>query len=372
MAKRDYYEILGLSKNASVDDIKKAYRNLAMKHHPDKGGDAEKFKELSEAYAVLSDQQKREAYNQFGHDAFSQQYSQEDIFRGADFEGFEELFKRAGFGGSPFEDLFGQFFGFGRSRGGRRKQYGADLITDIEISLEEAAKGVKKDLNINHTRACIHCKGSCAEPGSEKKTCDTCKGNGQVQHVRSSGMMRFVSVSTCNKCRGEGVIITQACKTCRGSGVQYQEETVKVDIPTGIENGMRLRLDGMGEAGHDGSGDLYVNVFVKKHSLFERNEDDLYLKIPISFAQAALGCDLEVPTLFGKARLHVPAATQSHTMFRLRGEGVPNLRSHSKGDQYVQVVVKVPDKLSTKQKELLKEFESESNKKKGFFDNLFC
>lgn len=371
MTKRDYYEILGISKSASVDDIKKSYRKLAMEHHPDRGGNAEKFKELSEAYAVLSDQQKREAYDQFGHDAFSQQYSQEDIFRGAHFEDFEELFKRAGFGGSPFEDVFSQLFGFGQRQRGRRKQYGADLITDIEITLEEAAKGVKKELNIRHTRACAHCKGSCAEPGSEKKTCDTCKGNGQVQHVRSSGFMRFVTVAACNKCRGEGVIITQSCKSCKGSGVQYQEETVKVDIPVGIENGMRLRLDDMGEAGHDGSGDLYVNVFVKKHEIFERDEDDLYLKVPVNFAQAALGCDLEIPTLFGKAKLHVPAATQSHTTFRLRGEGIPNLRSRSKGDQHIQVIIKVPDKLNTKQRDLLKEFEKESEKKKGFFDNLF-
>ncbi len=370
MAKRDYYEILGVSKTATPDEIKKAYRNLALKYHPDKGGDAEKFKEISEAYAVLSDQHKRASYDQFGHEGFSQQYSQEDIFRGAHFEDFEDLFRRAGFGGGGFEDIFGDFFGFGGSSRTRRRQRGADLVTELEITLEEAAKGVKKDIPLRHTRMCSRCSGTRGEPGSGAETCSTCRGTGQMQQTRSAGMMRFVTVVPCNKCKGDGVIIKEPCRQCKGSGAEYKEEVVKATIPPGIENGMQLRLEGLGEAGPAGSGDLYVTIYVKKHELFEREGDDLYLEVPVRFTQAALGCDLEVPTLFGKAKLHVPPGTQPNTTFRLRGEGLPNIRTRKQGDEYVRLTVQVPKKLSEKQKQLLKEFDAETPKK-GLFEGLF-
>lgn len=370
--KRDYYEILGVSKSATPDEIKKAYRNLAMKHHPDKGGDAEKFKEISESYAVLSDPQKRSSYDQFGHEGFSQQYSQEDIFRGAHFEDFEDLFKRAGFGGgaSGFEDMFGEFFGFGSGSRRGRRQRGANLVTELEITLEQAAKGVKKEIPIKHTRMCSRCRGSRGEPASGVETCNQCRGSGQMQQTRQAGMMRFVTVVTCNKCSGEGIIIKEPCKSCKGSGTEYREEVISATIPQGIENGMQLRLEGLGEAGPGGTGDLYITVYVKKHDLFEREGDDLYLRIPVRFAQATLGTDLEVPTLFGKAKIHVPAGTQSHTTFRLKGEGLPNVRNHKKGDEYVQVIVQIPKKLSEKQKQLLKEFDAEIPKK-GIFEGLF-
>lgn len=366
--KKDYYEILGVQKNTGKDEIKNAYRKLALKYHPDRNkepGADEMFKEISEAYAVLSDEKKRATYDQYGHAGFDQRYSQEDIFRTADFSDFEDVFSQFGF--SPFESMFGQMFGFGGRRGGRRAmERGADLETVLEISLEDAAKGVKRDIDYNHTKACPKCRGSGSEAGSAKSACGTCGGRGQVQQTRRAGPMSFYTVTTCPKCRGEGSIVEKPCKSCSGSGKSSEHEHIKVSIPSGIESGMRIRLEGMGEHGRDGPGDLFVRVYVKPHQVFERQNDELLITQPISFARAAIGGGIEVPTLFGKANLHIPAGTHSHTVFRMKGEGMPHLGRGGKGDQMVRVLIEVPKKLSKKQKEILEEFEKEKEKK-GLF-----
>jgi molecular chaperone DnaJ len=372
--KRDYYEVLGVAKGASTEELKQAYRKLALQFHPDRNKDKgaeERFKEISEAYAVLSDEKKRAQYDQYGHAGFDSMYSREDIFRSADFSDFEDLFEGFGFGGDPFGGMFGSMFnmgGLGRSRGGRRREYGASLETAVEISLEEAAKGLKKDITYNRTKACAKCKGSGSEPGSERKTCDACGGRGQVQQTRRAGPMAFYTVTTCGKCRGEGEVVENPCKSCNGTGKVSEHEHIKVSIPEGVQSGMRLRLDDLGEFGKDGPGDLFVRIYVKKHQVFERQEDDLALEVPLTFGRAALGGEMEVPTLFGKARLHIPPGTQSHTVFRLKGEGMPRLGRSGKGDELVRVVIEVPKKLSKRQKELLEELEKEEKeKKKGLF-----
>lgn len=375
--KRDYYEILGIHKSASVDDIKKAYRKLAFEYHPDKnkGPNAEeKFKEISEAYAVLSDGQKRATYDQYGHEGFDQRYSQEDIFKGAHFEDIEDLFQQFGFsdpfGGGTFSQFFGG--GFGKRSRGKKADYGSDLEIGTEITLEEVAKGVKKRVEITHSRFCRKCDGSGADESSSVRKCEQCNGSGQTQQMRTMGPMRFYTVVTCNKCKGHGGVIEKPCTECKGSGKVREREKINVDIPKGIQNGMQIRLENMGEQGRDNAGDLYITVYVKKHDKFEREKDNLYIEIPITFAQAALGDTAEVPTLFGKAKLHIPAGTQSHTIFRLKGEGLPNINTERMGDEFVRVIVSVPDKLTSKQKELLKEFygvekENKDGKKKGFF-----
>ncbi|MEK6982351.1 MAG: molecular chaperone DnaJ [Candidatus Micrarchaeota archaeon] len=349
MSKKDYYEILGVNKTSSADEIKSAYRKLAFQFHPDKNksSDAEnKFKEISEAYAVLSDPQKKSTYDQYGHEGFSQQYSQEDIFRNANPEDFGDMFRNFGFG-----DV-GDLFGGGRRRG----DYGADLQYELDISLEEAAKGAKKDIHLKHSTSCSHCDGNGIEPGSEIIRCQTCNGRGQVQQARTLGAMRFVTASTCNKCRGAGKIPTKLCKECDGEGSEYKSETISVDIPAGVEDNMTLRLDSQGEFGKDGNGDLFIIIRIKPHSIFKRDGDDLWIEVPINFIQAAIGDKIEVPTLFGKASFDVPSGTQSHSVFRLRSEGIVNIRSKKKGDEYVRVIVKVPEKLTGRQKELLEEF----------------
>lgn len=364
-SKRDYYEILGVPKGASQDEIKSAYRKLALKYHPDRNKEAgaeEKFKELSEAYAVLSDEKKKATYDQYGHSGFDQMYSQEDIFRGANFSDFEDMFG----GESPFGEMFGSMFGSMFSGRGRRGQVGADLQTEITITLEEAAKGIKKDLTYNHTKACAKCSGSGSESASGRKTCSMCKGRGQVQQARRAGPMHFYQTISCPTCRGEGSTVEKPCKECSGVGKISQKEHVKVNIPAGISDGMRMRLEGLGEFGRDGTGDLYVFINVKEHQKFKRDDDDIYIEMPISFVQATLGEDIEVPTLWGKAKLQIPAGTATHTVFRLRGEGMPVLNRNSKGDQLVRVIVEVPKKLTGRQKELLKEFEKEGEKK-GIF-----
>ncbi len=367
MTKRDYYEILGIPKNASKDEIKKAYRKLAMKYHPDRNkapDAAEKFKEISESYAVLSNDQKRAQYDQYGHAGFDRMYSQEDIFRTADFSDFEDLFK--GFGFEPFGGMFGSMFSSMFRGAGPRGDYGADLEVNVEITLEEAAKGTKKDISYHHSKACSRCNGSGGEPGSGVKTCENCNGNGQVKTTRRAGPMAFYTVTTCSKCRGEGTTVENPCKECKGLGKVSSKEHIKADIPAGIHSGMRLHLRGLGEYGHDAPGDLYVRVFVTEHETFQRDGDNLYINMPISFPRAALGGEIEVPTLFGKAKLRIPAGTQSHTVFRLKDEGMPRLNKSGNGDEMVRVIIEVPKKLSKKQKDLLKEFEGEKPKK-GLF-----
>jgi molecular chaperone DnaJ len=370
MTKRDYYEVLGVQKGAGKDEIKKAYRKLALKFHPDRNkdeGSAEKFKEISEAYAVLSDEKKREQYDQYGHAGFDQMYSREDIFRNANMRDFQDIFQDMGMGGDPFGGIFGSMFGnMFRGGGGRSRDIGADLEIEVAISLEEAAKGIKKEITYHRSKACKRCSGSGNEPGTKVQQCEACGGRGQVQQARRAGPMAFYTVTTCPKCRGQGKRAEHPCKSCAGSGKQSANEHLKIEIPPGIHSGMRLHMGGLGAYGKDGHGDLYVRVFVQPHERFERDGEDLWVKMPISFPRAALGGDVKVPTLFGHAKLHIPAGTQSHTVFRLRDEGMPRLKGRGKGDEMVRVIVDVPKKLTKKQKELLKEFEGEKPKK-GLF-----
>jgi len=363
--KRDYYEILGVNKNASADEIKAAYRKLAMQYHPDrnKSPDAEeKFKELSEAYAVLSDQNKRQQYDQFGHAGIDMRYSQEDIFNGAD---FEDLFRDLGFGG---------FGGFGRGGGifdiifgGRREgpRRGSDLLYELAISFDEAASGKSVNMEVPRTETCDVCNGSGARPGTSPKTCQTCRGSGQVSRTQNTPFGRFMTTSTCGTCRGSGNIIDSPCIECHGSGTVQRRRKLEVKIPPGVDTGTRLRVPGEGEAGEKGGppGDLYVEIQVKPHSIFTRSDDDVIMEAPISFTQAALGDEIIVPTLDGKAKMKIPPGTQSGHVFRLKGKGFPRLHISGKGDQLVKIKVEVPTKLTEKQKQLLREFSEISGEK---------
>ena len=358
--KRDYYEILGVQKGASVDDVKKAYRNLALKHHPDrvapdkKKEAEERFKEISEAYAVLSDSQKRSQYDQFGHAGIDSKYSSEDIFRNAD---FSSIFEDMGVGGDMFEEILGSFgmFGGGSHRRSRGPGKGRDLEFEMEISFEEAAFGTKKTINIPRHQTCDACSGSGAKPGTRKTDCPTCNGRGQVLY--SAG---FINVSqTCPKCRGEGSTIKSPCAKCDGAGKVRNTQKIEVTIPAGVDTGSRLRIQGEGDAGSRGGlpGDLYIYIHVKDHAIFQRHGYDIICEVPISFTMAILGGDVEVPTLTGNVMMRIPEGTQSGRIFRLGGKGVKNLRGYGTGDQMVKVVVETPVRLNSEQKRLLKEFE---------------
>ena len=360
MEKRDYYEVLSVSRDADGTEIKKSYRKLAIKYHPDKNPDdheaEEKFKELGEAYDVLSDDQKRSAYDRYGHRAFSNGTGASaggGGFGGADpFDIFREVFGGAGGGGgSIFEEFFG---GGGRGRSERRKR-GSDLRYDLQISLEEAAAGVEKELKIERLVNCDTCKGSGAKGGSsEVRTCSTCGGMGQV--ITSRGF--FQVQQTCPDCNGSGEVISNPCPDCSGEGRKDGSSHIKLKIPAGIMEGGRLRSVGHGDAGRQGgsAGDLYVVIHVKEHEVFERDDSDLFCEIPLSFTLAALGGDLTVPTLDGQASIKIPAGTQTNTSFRLRDKGMPDLQTGRKGDLLVNVQVEVPVKLNKKQEELLTEF----------------
>jgi molecular chaperone DnaJ len=362
--KRDYYEILGVQKGASPDDIKKAYRNLALKYHPDrvtpdkKKEAEEKFKEISESYAVLSDSQKRSQYDQFGHAGIDSKYSSEDIFRNAD---FSSIFEDMGVGGEMFEDILGSFGMFGgssrrRSRGAGR---GRDLEYEFEISFEEAAFGTKKTINIPRQVACDACSGSGAKPGTKKINCPTCDGRGQVLY--SAG---FINVSqTCPKCRGEGSTIKSPCSKCDGAGKVRSTQKIEVTIPAGVDTGSRLRVQGEGDSGSRGgpSGDLYIYIKVKEHPIFQRHGYDIICEVPIGFPLSSLGGEVEVPTLTGNVMMRIPEGTQSGRIFRLSGKGVKNLRGYGMGDQMVKVVVETPTHLNSEQKRLLREFEKSCN-----------
>jgi len=367
--KRDYYEALGVGKQASKDEIKNAYRKLAMQYHPDRNKSPvaeEKFKEISEAYAVLSDDEKRAQYDQFGHAGIGQKYSAEDIFRGAD---FSDIFRNMGFGGfdTIFESIFGGFGG--RQRGPSR---GQDLRFDAEITLEQAAKGATLKVDIPRTSKCLTCGGNGAQHGTSPRTCTGCNGTGQVQHVQTTGFARMVRIGTCSKCRGRGQIIDNPCKTCRGSGVIAKTSTIDVKIPAGVDEGHRLRLREQGDVSLEGGrpGDLYVVIHVKPDPRFDRDEADLIHTIQISFPQAALGTEVEVPTIDGVAKLKIPAGTESGALFKLRGKGMPRVEGYGRGDQIVRVDVKIPAKLTSKQKQLIQELAKELDgalDKKSFF-----
>jgi molecular chaperone DnaJ len=356
--KRDYYDVLGISRDASKDDIKRAYRKLAMKYHPDrnKSTDAEeKFKEISEAYAVLSDDEKRSQYNQFGMSGISGRYSWDDIFKEAD---FDSIFRDMGFGG--FDSIFNIFFG-GRSRRRYGPRKGADLQYNLEISLEEAAFGLKTEVDVPGLSTCETCKGSGVKPGTGSKTCPKCNGTGEIRHTRNFGFTRFIEVETCKECGGRGVFVENLCPTCKGTGTVQRLRKISLKIPPGIDEGYQLRLAGEGEPGIQGGpkGDLYVSISLKSHRLFERKGDDILCDVHISFTQASLGTKISVPTIEGKARLKIPAGTQTGTVFRLKGKGIPHLHRWGKGDQLVRVIVRTPTNLTQRQKELISELEKE-------------
>jgi molecular chaperone DnaJ len=356
----DYYELLGVARDASEADLKKAYRKLAVKYHPDKNpGDATaeaKFKEISEAYDVLKDADKRAAYDRYGHAAFKQGgMGNAGGGRGGmgghdPFDIFREAFGGGG-GGGIFEEFFG---GGGGSRASGGAEHGADLRYDLEISLEEAAKGTEKEIRYRRPVSCKKCGGSGAEPGSKKVTCPTCGGAGQVTSNR--GFISFRQV--CPSCQGAGQTIEKPCSDCRGEGRVMDSSTVKVRIPAGVATGSKLRSAGKGEAGHMGgqAGDLYIIIHVKDHELFERHDNDLFCEVPIKFTLAALGGSISVPTLFGKGSLKIPAGTQTGTTFRLREQGIPALRGARKGDLLIRVQVEVPTKLTSDQKSKLEDY----------------
>jgi len=371
--KRDYYEVLGVDRNASDTDIKKAYRMLAKKYHPDVNPgdkDAEaKFKEINEAYGVLSDPQKRQQYDRYGHDGLN----------GTGFDGFGNF----GFG---FDDIFESFFGgspFGRSttRQNRGPRRGTDLNYTLEIDFKDAVFGARKEFRITRLQTCSSCGGTGAKPGSSPQTCRHCNGTGQIRHVQSTPFGQMVNMRTCDVCKGEGTIISNPCEQCHGSGRVQKSSTINIDIPAGIDNGQTISLRGEGESGIKGGppGDLYVSIRVKEHPIFKREGYDVICELPITITQAALGAEIEIPTLEGKMKYEIPEGTQTGTVFRIRNKGIKHLRSNSKGDLFVRVNVEIPTKLSAKQKEILRQFAEVSGddvfvQRKNFFEqvkNLF-
>ncbi|HLD87379.1 MAG TPA: molecular chaperone DnaJ [Candidatus Nanoarchaeia archaeon] len=368
---KDYYKTLGVPKGASTDEIKKAYKSLAKKYHPDINKDpsaSDKFKEINEAAAVLGDEKKRGQYDLHGT-ADAQQQGQG--FSGFDFSDFMNQSQGFGFN---FDEIFDTFFGgagFGRSRR-RQQRQGYDLRYDIEITLEEAALGISKEISIPRLEQCESCEGSGAATPSSIETCPQCNGKGMTAQTQRTPFGIFQTQSACRKCAGEGRVITEECESCDGTGVVKKTRKIEVKIPKGAENGTNLRVRGGGEAGERGvpAGDLYIVVHVKKHKVFEREGDDLHLKVPLPFSIAALGGKIDIPTLDGKAELEVPAGSQSNTVFRLKGKGIPHLDGEGKGDLYAEAIISVPQKLSKRQRELLREFETESDKK-GFFKEIF-
>jgi molecular chaperone DnaJ len=353
MAKKDYYEVLGVNRDADDAAIKKAYRKLAMKHHPDRNPEEkgksseEKFKEAKEAYEVLTDPDKRAAYDRYGHAGVNASAA-----AGAQGAGF-----------SNFADAFGDIFGdiFGQARGGRTNAYrGADMRYNLEISLEAAAHGTETKIRIPTMDQCATCHGSGAKAGTQPKTCATCNGQGQVRMQQG-----FFSIQqTCPKCHGAGKVISDPCATCQGAGRIKQHKTLSVKIPAGVDEGDRIRLSGEGEAGANGGppGDLYVQLHLKPHAVFQRDHDELHCEMPITFTVAALGGEIEIPTLSGSARIKIPAETQSGKVFRLRGKGIKGVRSHIQGDLLCHMVVETPVNLTERQKELLRELETINKK----------
>lgn len=369
--KRDYYEVLGVSRNADEAELKKAYRKLAKQYHPDMNPDNKeaeaKFKEINEAYAVLSDPQKRQQYDRFGHSGLN----------GNGFEGF------SGFGGFDFgfEDIFDTFFGgspFGRSTRKRSgPQRGADLKYSLEISFNEAAFGTTKEINISRMQLCQVCNGSGAKPGTSPETCRHCNGAGQIRQVQNTPFGQMVNMRVCEVCRGEGTVISNPCDECHGNGRVRKTSRISINVPAGIDNGQTISLRGEGEPGMKGGppGDLYVSIRVKPHPIFKRDGYNVICEIPITFTQAALGAELEIPTIEGTMKYNIPEGTQTGTVFRLKNKGIKHLRSNAKGDQLLKVSVEVPTKLSAKQKELLKEFAEISGdevfqQRKSFFEKM--
>jgi molecular chaperone DnaJ len=345
--KRDYYEVLGITRDASDEEIKKSYRRLAFKYHPDhnpEDGAADKFKEVNEAYEVLSDPEKRAAYDRFGH-------SGADGLFGRGFEGFD----LGGFG-----DIFDAFFGGAATAARQAPQRGADLHYNVTISFEEAAFGCEKEIDISRIEYCSVCQGTGCKLGSKPSRCPDCNGTGQVRRVQQSFFGRFVSTVTCSRCRGEGKIITEPCPQCGGTGREKCQRTISIKIPPGVDTGSQIRFGGEGHAGARGgsAGDLYVTLSVKQHEFFIRDGDDILYDLPVNVAQAALGTEVEVPTLEGKTKLKIPAGSQTGTVFRLKGQGIHHLHGSGRGDQLVTLFVVTPDKLTKQQRQLLEELAS--------------
>lgn len=379
--KRDYYEVLGVSKNASAQEIEQGYRKLAVQYHPDrvaadkKEEAREKFKEISEAYAVLSDANKKAQYDRFGHAGIDSRYTQEDIFRNVD---FGSIFEDSGVGASVFGDLLGDIFGAssGRGRHGPMPTRGADVEYPLKITLEESFVGVDKTINIYTTQTCTVCQGSGAKPGTGKKTCPECRGAGKVKYTQGF----FMFTQTCSKCSGMGQVAEQFCPECRGRGKVKKSSKITVKIPAGVDSGTSIRIREKGEAGELGGppGDLYVTIRIEQNSKFQRRGDDLFCEVEMTFTQAVLGGEIEVPTLDGNIKMRVPAGTPSGKTFRLKDKGMPNLHRQSRGNLYVTSIVQVPTKLSEKQKHLLREFANLSGEKiegtdsdKNFINRMF-
>jgi molecular chaperone DnaJ len=387
--KKDYYELLGVNKNAKEDEIKKAYRELALKYHPDRNPNnkeaEEKFKEINEAYEILRDSKKRDMYDKFGHAGVGTAGAGGP---GQGFSGFEDIFGQGGASGFSFnfgngEDIFESIFGnssFGNMFGNQSRtkkagpRRGNDLEYTLEVKLSEVVFGTEKKINVYHTETCKVCKGTKAKPGSSKVKCKTCKGQGQVRYARGF----FSTIQTCPECHGEGETIKEACQACNGKGFTKVSKTLTLNIPAGVDNGSTLRLREEGDAGTLGgpNGDLYVTLHVINDTPFKREESDIHYEQKISFVTATLGGEIIVPTLEGKASIKVPPFTQPGTIFKLKDKGIPHIKSHSRGDEFVQIEISIPKKLSNEQKELLKKFaeisgEENPDENPGFFKKMF-
>lgn len=367
----DYYDILGVQKTATTDEIKKAYRNLALKYHPDvnKNKQAEEtFKEVNEAYAVLSNPEKRKNYDMYGAEGFQQRYSAEEIFRGTNFEDlFREMGINFGFDTSGiFGGAFGQGFGPSADRGN-------DLLYSMEISLEEAASGTRKEISVKHVRKCEKCRGSGAEPGSRITKCPECNGSGRVARTTNTIFGRMQTITTCQRCGGRGKSYEKRCRACGGSGGAVGIDKVEVSVPAGIRDRMRLRLEGLGDYGKDGTGDLYMEIRIASHRYFARKDDDIYVDVTVPFYLASLGGEVEVPTLSGKKTVTIEPGTQPNTQKTLRGSGIKHFRSNSYGDEIVNIKIEIPKSLSSEKRDLMEKFKAldkgqdESKKKFGFF-----
>ena len=364
MSKRDYYEVLGISKDASADEIKKAFRKLAVKYHPDKeGGDEAKFKEANEAYEVLKDSAKRQRYDQFGHAGVGG--ASGGGAGGNPFDGFQGFNgQNVNFDINDLGDIFGSFFGGGQA-GQQRSRRGQDVAVHVTLDFDEAVFGVEKEISLTVDDTCSHCKGKGAEPGHDMKTCDTCKGSGQVNRIMNTMFGQIQQATVCTTCEGRGKVPEKACSVCHGKGVERKHQAVKLKVPAGIDDGATIRLAARGEAIRGGEkGDLYVNIRVKPHKKFTREGDVILSDQHVSMVEAALGADIKVETVDGTLTMKVPAGTQSGTDFKLSGHGVPHLRGEGRGPHIVTIHVDTPTKLSKKQKELLAEFDSPANRKK--------
>ena len=353
MASRDYYEVLGVPREATKEQVKDAYRKLALQYHPDRNKSPEaeeKFKEITEAYAVLSDDEKRSQYDAYGKEGVYQRYSQEEIFRGAN---VQDIFRGMGFGG--FDDLFAQFFG--GAQGGRSTR-GEDLSYRLRLNLEDVAADSQKEVEIERAEVCRSCNGTGARLGTTHRPCDVCRGTGEVRKVQSAGFARLVRVSTCSKCSGRGYVIDSPCRECKGRGAVARSRKILVTVPAGIDDGHTLRLRGEGNAGESGvpPGDLYVVASIAPHRIFKRQGSDIVLDTKVGVPEAVLGTELNVPTLYGDVKLEVPAGTQPGTVFKVRGKGLPKIGGWGKGDEYVRVDVAIPRSLTHAQRELIKKF----------------